>query len=153
MEGSENVKGLAIVDRNRVRVLMSFPVVASQAESPPDLAAAAGCASTPPDKPDPDRAEHADDFSWVNWYGRVYTFRDERQQQAIGVLWSAWKDDGWAFEQAILDIVGTDASRLYDLFRTSQAWGTMIKSAVPGGGPAGAFLLKAPAWAKDKSAA
>lgn len=66
------------------------------------------------------------DFRSVPWGGTIYSFT-KTQAVIVGILWNAWKggapDVGTG---TLLESVGVEKSRLPDIFRNNQAWGTMI---------------------------
>jgi len=82
---------------------------------------------------------HADDFTWVIWYGQKYTFAKGHQAQALRELWRSWeasgKNDGCGLsEKTIGERCGSSATnfRLTHTFRGHPALNTMIRACKKG---------------------
>lgn len=90
---------------------------------------------------------HGPDFASVLWHGTNYYFTAS-QSKVVELLWQARKRRSPALRQEyILETIGSDCSRLCDLFKEHPAWNVMIVA-----GPVrGTFQLKAdaPADADD----
>ncbi len=75
----------------------------------------------------PPRATHSPDFASVNWFGTVYEF-SPNQRKIVCELWAAWKEGapsvGGDYLLEAADI--KKGTRMGDVFRDSNAWGTMI---------------------------
>jgi hypothetical protein len=77
----------------------------------------AGCQGIPP---------VSENYRCVNWYGKLYHFT-ELQAKVMEVLFAAWKEGVPDVSQTyLLRKVGSDSSRLHDLFRRSEAWDRII---------------------------
>ncbi len=85
-------------------------------------------------------ARHSTDFRSVYWFGKPYSFTP-KQAACVKVLWKTWENRtpemGQAtvlaqaedeLSQANLGERLTDGARLVDVFKTSEAWQTMIVS-------------------------
>lgn len=89
---------------------------------------------------------HAEDFTWVIWYGQRYTFTKGNQAESVKALWESWersgRRDGCGLSQATIKEKvesSDDEFRLAPVFRGHPAWKTMIR---PSG--KGAFALYSP---------
>lgn len=73
--------------------------------------------------------EHSSDFRSVRWHGGEYTFSGP-QAACVRILWENWEqgtpDVGG---ETLIEAIDSNASRVTDLFKRHEAWGTMI---VPG---------------------
>lgn len=94
--------------------------------------------TAPPTQP---RNARTPDFATVRWNGREYTLTP-KQRAVVAVLWRA-REDGVPFVSGDLLLEEADSvgSRLTDLFRRSDAWGTLVCRGVLYGGPVGTFCL------------
>ena len=71
---------------------------------------------------------HSADFSSVRWHGETYSFTPT-QKSAVKLLWQAWKNRTPDLGQDyILEEIGSDSTRLRDLFKGHPAWNKMIVS-------------------------
>ncbi len=80
------------------------------------------------------RCTHADDFTWVVWYGTRYTFSKGNQAESVRVLWEHWERSGrqngcGCSEKTVGEAVGTSNEnfRLAPVFAKHPAWGQMIR--------------------------
>ena len=89
-------------------------------------------------------ANHSPDFASINWFGRVYTFT-RPQAEVVASLWQAWKDDcPFLSQYTLLEISGSESTRLRDVFKNHAAWGTMIQHGPACGGTMGTYRLLPP---------
>lgn len=83
---------------------------------------------------------HSPDFRSVVWYGREFQFT-ATQAACVEILWRAWENGAPDIgQERILEDVGSRALRLLDVFRRSEAWGTMISR----GATRGTYRLQSP---------
>lgn len=83
-------------------------------------------------EPAPARFAHTSDFQRVDWGGRRYLLTP-KQARVVSVLWAAWEDGLHEVAQAeLLAAAESDCVRLVDLFRRSDAWGSLVVSTRPG---------------------
>ncbi len=82
---------------------------------------------------------HAEDFSWVVWFGQQYTFAKGHQAIAVQELWRAWeasgRRDGCGLSEKTIGArcgSSSDNFRLSHTFRKHKAFGTMIRSCKKG---------------------
>jgi hypothetical protein len=105
------VTGSARINGRKVSVTYDVPLI-----NPP---------AGPPPRPAKGVATHADDFSWVNWFGVVFEFSGP-QCPAVAYLWKATAEGQPADQERILDAADAGHQRLRSLFHGHPAWGTMI---------------------------
>lgn len=84
---------------------------------------------------------HGPDFAAIRWDGVVYTF-SPKQRAVIAMLWEAM-EHGYHFVSgdALLLAADSEGGRLYDIFRGSPAWNTVIVKGLQAGGPNGCYRL------------
>jgi hypothetical protein len=88
-----------------------------------------------------DEARHSRDFRSVRWFGHQYFFTPD-QAACVKRLCEDWQNGTPEVGQdAILGRAGCKTTRLVDLFKQHEAWGTMIVS----GTTKGSFRLQPPA--------
>jgi hypothetical protein len=83
----------------------------------------------------PDCARHSLDYRSVRWCGTDYTFTSV-QAACVKLLWEAWENGTPELGQATIlehEYVGSESSRLVDLFKKHPAWQTMIVSGTTSG--------------------
>jgi len=69
---------------------------------------------------------HSSDFQLIIWNGQRYTL-SPKQRLVVKRLWEAWERGRPEVEQsALVRAADSEATRLLDLFRNSDAWGTLI---------------------------
>lgn len=90
---------------------------------------------------------HADDFTWVVWFGVPHRFSKGNQSESVRILWEHWvragRRDGYGCsEKTIGERIGTssDGFRLAPVFRGHPAWGELIRPT----GQRGCFALFSP---------
>lgn len=124
-----------------VPLVKTAPVAASTSAAPaPEPLAAVTLEQGP-------RCAHADDFTWIVWYGTKYDFAKGNQAESIKALWESWersgRRDGCGLSEATIGQKcqsSNDNFRLAHVFRDHDAWGTVIR---PVG--KGVFALYGPA--------
>jgi hypothetical protein len=80
----------------------------------------------PTETPAAPALRHGPGFRSVNRGGRVFNFTD-KQAKAVGVLWGAWESGTPdVADEQLLRSADSDLTRLGDLFRSNDAWGTLI---------------------------
>ena len=136
---------LAWAERQRLKAMLRSPSVSptarARAEHPGGEAGANGASGGDGDgggatrtNAIPPSCTHANDYSWVIWFGTRHAFAQGNQAQSVRVLWEHWersghKDGCGCSERAIGEQIGNDSDyfRLATVFRGHPAWGTMIK--------------------------
>lgn len=90
------------------------------------------------------RPTRAPDFSSVNWFGTIYTFRG-KQRVIVATLWLAMEEGyRWVGQDLLLQEAESEGGRVRDIFRGNSAWGELIVPAVLYGGHTGSFGLGDP---------
>lgn len=70
---------------------------------------------------------HSEDFSRVRWPGMAEMLFGEKQAAVVAALWDARGDEDPERDQAdLLEIAQSECTRLSDLFRGHEAWGTLV---------------------------
>jgi hypothetical protein len=70
---------------------------------------------------------HLSDFQIVYWPGKGRFVFSDKQREAVRLLWQAWEEGlPGVKERTLLEAAGSSGERLYDLFRRSPAWNTLI---------------------------
>lgn len=83
-------------------------------------------------------------FSMVRWNGVEYTLT-KIQAAVVAVLWQASQDGvPYVTGELLLEESDSAGKRLDDLFRRSNAWGTLVCRGSRFGGPVGTFCLAPP---------
>lgn len=76
---------------------------------------------------------HTADFAAVVWDGQHYSFTSA-QAAAVRLLWEAYEQGLYDVRhESLASAVGSDRTRMKNLFRGHPAWGTMIVSGVAKG--------------------
>lgn len=71
--------------------------------------------------------KHLSDFQLVYWPGLGTFSLGDKQARVVERLWEAWEEGRPGVKQAeLLRAADSDGDRLRDLFRSSNAWGTLI---------------------------
>lgn len=77
---------------------------------------------------------HADDFTWVMWFGTKHTFSKGNQAECVRHLWESWmlsgRQDGCGLSEKTLGVKVDSANenfRVLQVFRKHPALGTMIR--------------------------
>lgn len=124
------VEGVRIMG-NGMRLLFDQPVAAKPVEKP----------KTPPENR---KIIFAPDFSTVRWGPQAFHFVGK--QRAIVAALKLARDEGYdCLSQAyLLEVAGSECSRVRDLFRGHPAWGSMIVHAAAIGGSLGGYTIADP---------
>lgn len=82
----------------------------------------------------PPLVAHADDFTWVIWFGTRYAFSKGNQAECVRHLWESWEKsgrrDGCGLSEKTLGVKvdsANDHFRIVHVFRKHEAWGKMIR--------------------------
>lgn len=110
----------------------------------PDGQTVTATTATPTEQRGPvpcDDVAHSPDFAAVRWNGTTYTLTG-KQRDVIAALWKAWEDDVHYVSGALLlEEAESSCAKLSQLFRRSEAWGTLIVPGVRSGGALGTYRL------------
>jgi hypothetical protein len=130
-----------------VEIQPSVVGIAQPATNPPTSTGVGSADATGDESLPPTDCRHAEDFSWVIWYGTKYEFSKGNQAETVRALWGSWEQSGYrsacGLGQATLQEragSGDHRYRVNHVFRKHPAWGKMIK----GTGKRGVFALFAP---------
>jgi hypothetical protein len=77
----------------------------------------------------------------VRWNGARYNLTP-KQRLVVCLLWRAWEEGTTDLSGAyLLERAESEQSKLWYLFRGSDAWGSLIVSSEPHGGPSDSYRL------------